>query len=110
MNSNVKISTMISYKHCVYFQIIEVILKDALQRSDIHIINLLLFFDIIENNIAKSLRIFSSFMTVGPGLHVPKYFVYIFGKGPMADQGLRKGRGHVEVIVTLLVSYYLQCQ
>ena len=51
---------------CVYYQIIEVILKDTLQRSDIDIINLLLFFDIIENNMAKSLRIFSSFMTVGP--------------------------------------------
>ena len=32
------------------------------------IIYLLLFFDIIENNMAKSLRIFSNFMTVGPGL------------------------------------------
>ena len=63
-----KIATMILLKHCVYFQIIEVILKDTLQRSDIDIINLLLFFDIIENNMAKSLRIFSSFMTLGPSL------------------------------------------
>ena len=58
-----KIATMISLKHCVYFQII-----DTLQRSDIDIINLLLFFDIIENNMLQSLRIFSSFMTLGPSL------------------------------------------
>ena len=32
----------------------------------IDIINLILFFDIIENYIEKSLRIFSCFMTVGP--------------------------------------------
>ena len=50
---------MILLEHCVYFQIIEVILKDTLQRSDINIINLLLFFDIIENNMAKSLRIWA---------------------------------------------------
>ena len=32
------------------------------------IMNLLLFFDFIENNMAESMRILSSFMTAGPGI------------------------------------------
>ena len=51
---------------CLFFQIIEKILKGALQWSYHDIINLLLSFYIKENYMTKSLRIFSSFTTMGP--------------------------------------------
>ena len=58
---------MISKKHCIYiFWIVEKILKDALQWSIFDFFNLLLFFDIIWNYMAKSLRIFSRFVMLGP--------------------------------------------
>ena len=53
MYSNMKIADMISWKDCIYYQIIEKMLHYALQWSNKGIINLLLIFDIIENCMAK---------------------------------------------------------
>ena len=52
-------------------QIIEKTIKDVLKESYINTINSLLFFDIIENYMTKSLRKFLSLTMVGPELTFP---------------------------------------
>ena len=49
---------MVSWKHYVYFKIIDKIIKDTSQRSFTVIINLLIFFDIVKNCREKSFRKF----------------------------------------------------
>ena len=69
INSNVKFGCMISWKQCVYFMIIENIFKGTSQWLDTNII--------IENCLAKFLRISSSFMTVRKYLEMCSgYYVY----------------------------------
>ena len=52
-------------------QIIEKTIKDVLQESYVNTINLLLFLDIIEHYMTKSLRKFLSFTMVGSELTFP---------------------------------------
>ena len=69
MNSNGIIGYLISQKHCVYFVNICNILTYPLQWSLSYILYLQIFFNIIENCVAKSLLEASqSFMAVGPDL------------------------------------------
>ena len=59
---------MISKKHFMSFQKFEKIICDTLQYAYINTIFLPNSFYFQENRIAKFLRIFSSFMTVGLGV------------------------------------------
>ena len=59
---------MIPQKHYVHFITFVIIIKDTSQSPYTYIIKLPIFLDIIENCMSIFLRIFSSFMTVGPDL------------------------------------------
>ena len=67
MYSNVQIGNMIQKRPNFYFITSVRTILDISQLSYTYIINLLILFAITENCMPKSLRIYLSFMTVGPG-------------------------------------------
>ena len=80
MNSNVKVGLMIPQKPNVIFITSVRIILDILQLSYTYIINLPILFDIIINCMTKSLRIFSSCITIGPRLTL-KYLLVLLEHG-----------------------------